>query len=71
MDSLARALCGSEGDFLVLEVEDDSLVLPVDVPGLQQVVAPRLDGVTRVEVHADHAIAGHAQQLLSTHHRSR
>ena len=68
VDGFARALDGSESDFLVLKVEDDGLVLPVDMPGLQQVVAPCLDGVSRAQVHADHPVTGHTQQLLHTTH---
>ena len=67
VDGFARALNGGKGDFLVLKVENDSLVFPVDVPGLQYVVAPSLDGVSSVEIHADHPVAGHAHQLLHTH----
>ena len=67
MDGFARALGGGKGDFLVLKVENDSLVFPVDMPGLQHMVAPSLDGVSSVEIHADHPVAGHAHQLLHTH----
>ena len=66
VDHLTRNAHAGERDLLLLEVEDDVVHLPVDVPGLQRVVAPRLDRVPSVHVHSDDAVTRNAHQLLTS-----
>jgi len=61
---LAVRRLDGEDDVLVLQLDHHALDAPVDVPGLHCVVAPGLDVIAGVEVHAHDAVVGHAQQLL-------
>ena len=64
VDGFARTLHGGKGDFVRLKVEDDIFHLPVDVPRLQRGVAPGLQRVSRVELHADDAVLSDTHQFL-------
>lgn len=50
--------------FVVLESHLNLLDFPVDAPRLHVLVSPSLEGVTFVQIHADHTIGSNGQQLL-------
>lgn len=64
VNDLAVGSQTTKGQLLILEGHLNLLDFPVDAPRLHVLVSPGLQGVTFVQVHADHTVGSNGEQLL-------